>query len=246
MVLGWILGSTVAISLISLLGIIFIAMREETLQHLLLVLVGLAAGGLMGGALFHLLPESLEHAESMTVFMYTGLGFVLFFLLERVFFWRHCHEEKCDVHAFTYLSILGDGIHNFIDGVTIAVSFSLGLNLGLFAALAIILHEIPQEIGDFAILVYGGFSKLQALFVNFLTACTAIAGALVGYFFASYVTNLSFVMLPFAAGGFLYIASSDLIPELHKERDFKKSNLSFFFFLLGLSVMWLAKATLGA
>jgi zinc and cadmium transporter len=243
--LGWILGTTVVISLVSLIGVVFIALKEDTIQNLLLILVGLAAGGLMGGALFHLLPESLEHAKSMTVFLYTGLGFVLFFLLERVFFWRHCHDENCDVHAFTYLSILGDGVHNFFDGVTIAVSFSLGLNLGLFAALAIILHEIPQEIGDFAILVYGGFSKLRALFLNFLTACTAIIGALVGFFFTNYAANLSSVLLPFAAGGFLYIASSDLIPELHKERDFKKSNLSFFFFLLGLSVMWLAKVTVG-
>ncbi len=243
--LGWILGSTILISLISLLGVIFIALNENALQNLLLVMVGLAAGGLMGGALFHLLPESLEHAKSMTVFLYTGLGFVLFFLLERVFFWRHCHEGKCDVHAFTYLSVLGDGIHNFVDGVTIAVSFSLSLSLGLFAALAIILHEIPQEIGDFAILVYGGFSKLKALLLNFMTACTAVIGALIGFFFASYAANLSLVFLPFAAGGFLYIASSDLIPELHKERDFKKSNLSFVFFLLGLLVMWLAKTVLG-
>ncbi len=245
MLLGWILGSVLVVSLISLVGIIFIAMKEEALRNLLLVLVGLAAGGLMGGALFHLLPESLEHMKSMTVFLYTAGGFVLFFVLERILYWRHCHEEDCDVHAFTYLTLIGDSAHNFFDGLTIAISFSLSIKLGIFATLAIILHEIPQEIGDFGILVYGGFSKLKALFLNFLTACAAIVGALIGYFFTGYAAELAFVLLPFAAGGFLYIASADLIPELHKERDFRKSNLSFVFFLLGLGIMWLAKTVLG-
>ncbi len=246
MLLVWILGSTLLVSLVSLVGIIFIALKEDVLRSLLLVLVGLAAGGLMGGALFHLLPESLEHMNNMIVFLYTAGGFVLFFVLERILFWRHCHEEDCDVHAFTYLSLLGDSAHNFFDGVTIAISFSLGIKLGLLATLAIILHEIPQEIGDFGILVYGGFSKLKGLFLNFLTGCTAMVGALIGYFFTNSVANFSFVLLPFAAGGFLYIASSDLIPELHKERDFKKSNLSFIFFLSGIIAMWLARMFFGA
>lgn len=241
MLLVWILGSTLLVSLISLVGIIFISLKEDVLRNLLLILVGFAAGGLMGGALFHLLPEALEHLNSMTVFLYVVGGFILFFILERILFWRHCHEEDCNVHAFTYLSLIGDGVHNFFDGVTIAISFSLNIQLGLFTTLAIILHEIPQEIGDFGILVYGGFSRLKALIFNFLSACTAILGAIIGYFFTSYVSNLSFLLLPFAAGGFLYIASSDLIPELHKERDFKKSNISFIFFLAGLTIMWFAK-----
>jgi zinc and cadmium transporter len=241
LLLGWILASTLLVSLVSLVGIIFVSLKEEILRNLLLTLVGLAAGGLMGGALFHLLPESLERMNSMTVSLYVVAGFVLFFILERILFWRHCHEENCDVHAFTYLNLIGDGIHNFIDGATIAISFSLNIKLGLFTTLAIVLHEIPQEIGDFGILVYGGFSKLRALVFNFLSACSAILGALIGYFFTSYVSNLSFILLPFAAGGFLYIASSDLIPELHKERDFKKSNISFIFFLGGLLIMWFAK-----
>lgn len=241
MTLAWILGSTLLVSLISLVGVVFIALNEAALRNLLLVLVGFAAGGLMGGALFHLLPEALERLNSMTVFLYVVIGFILFFILERILFWRHCHEEDCDVHAFTYLSLVGDTVHNFFDGVTIAISFTLGIRLGLFATLAIILHEIPQEIGDFGILVYGGFSKLRALFLNFVSACAAIVGALIGYFFASYASTFSFVLLPLAAGGFLYIASSDLIPELHKERDFAKSNLSFGFFLAGLTIMWFAK-----
>jgi zinc and cadmium transporter len=214
------------------------------LKNLLLILVGLAAGGLMGGALFHLLPEALEKAEAMTVFLFVGVGFVTFFVLERVLFWRHCHEEDCDIHAFTYLTLVGDGIHNFIDGLTIAVSFLISIKLGLFATAAIMLHEIPQEIGDFGILVYGGFSKVKALLLNFFSACTAIIGALVGYFFAGYAGNLSVLLLPFAAGGFLYVASSDLIPELHKERNLRKSNISFFFFVFGMVIMWLAKVFL--
>lgn len=241
MLLAWILGSTLLVSLVSLVGVIFISLKDDVLRNLLLILVGFAAGGLMGGAFFHLLPESLERMNSMTTFLYVVAGFVLFFILERILFWRHCHEDDCDVHVFTYLSLIGDSTHNFFDGATIAISFSLSIKLGLFTTLAIVLHEIPQEVGDFAILVYGGFSKLKALLFNFLSACTAILGALIGYFFTSYASNISFILLPFAAGGFLYIASSDLIPELHKERDFKKSNLSFVFFLAGLAIMWLAK-----
>ncbi|MFH1281532.1 MAG: ZIP family metal transporter, partial [Candidatus Omnitrophota bacterium] len=139
---------------------------------------------------------------------------------------------------------VGDGFHNFIDGMVIAVSFMVSVKLGLVTTVAIILHEIPQELGDFAVLVYGGFSKKKALLFNFATALMAVVGAVAGYFIADLSKNFSNFILPFTAGGFIYIATSDLIPELHKENDLKRSTAAFFAFLLGIVFMALAKVFL--
>jgi zinc and cadmium transporter len=139
------------------------------------------------------------------------------------------------------MNLVGDAIHNFIDGLIIAAAFlSGGVNiaLGLATTVAVALHEIPQEIGDFAVLVYGGFSRAKALFYNFLIALIAVAGALVGFFLNTVAQGFMPLLLPFAAGGFLYIASSDLVPELHKEQNMKKSILSFVFFVIGLALMY--------
>ena len=162
--------------------------------------------------------------------------------MERFLHWRHCHEEGvCKTHAFTYLTLVGDGFHNFIDGMVIAASFVVSFQLGLITTLAIILHEIPQELSDFAVLVYGGFSKKKALLFNFVSALTAMIGALVGYFIIDYIQGFSNFILPLTAGGFIYIATSDLIPELHKENDLKRSMAAFSAFLLGIIFMALAK-----
>ncbi|MFH0827512.1 MAG: ZIP family metal transporter [Candidatus Omnitrophota bacterium] len=242
MVLVYILASTCLVSLISLIGIITLAINEKLLQKILFGLIGFSAGALLGGAFLHLLPESLSVSSSTRVFYFLILGIVLFFLLERYFYWRHCHEKgECDIHAFTYLNLIGDGLHNFIDGMVIAVSFLSSLKLGAVTTLAIILHEIPQEMGDFAVLVYGGFSRRKALIFNFLSALTAMMGAVCGYFLSHWVGDFSSFLLPLTAGGFIYIATSDLIPEIHKERDLKRSTLAFVAFLLGIALMSLAK-----
>jgi len=238
LVLLWILGSAVLVSAISLVGIFTLAIKERLLSKILLGLIGFSAGALMGGALLHLVPEALERDTSFNVFSYVILGFILFFLLEKVLYWRHCHNGVCDVHIFTYLNLIGDGIHNFIDGMLLAVSFVVGIELGIVTMLAVILHEIPQELGDFGVLVYGGFGRAKALFYNFLSAFTAVFGALLGYYLSSYVENFTMVLVPIAAGGFLYISGSDLIPELHREPDIRKSMLSFLFFLVGVIFMW--------
>ncbi len=172
------------------------------------------------------------------------IGFVAFYMLEKILHWRHCHEGKCDVHVFTYLNLIGDAVHNFLDGIIIAASFVVNTNLGIVTTLAVIFHEIPQEFGDFGVLIYGGFSKAKALTYNFLTALTAVAGAVIGFFLSSAIENSVVFLLPLTAGGFIYIASSDLVPELRKETDIKKSLLPFIFFLLGLGFMWLTKSLL--
>ena len=238
MTLVWITLSTLIISLISLVGVFTLALKEKTLNQILLLLVGFSAGALAGGAFLHLLPESLEELKAPETFLYTLLGFTLFFLMERILYWRHCHEGKCDVHAFSYLNLFGDGLHNFIDGLVIAASFVGGVPLGIATSLAVASHEIPQEIGDFGVLLYGGFSKGKALFYNLLSGLTAVLGGVIGYYLSSAVSGLSVVLLPLTAGGFIYIAASDLIPELHKEKDANKSNLAFVLFILGILFMW--------
>ena len=244
MVLVWILLSTFLVSLISLIGIFTLAINDKLLQKIIFSLIGFSAGALIGGAFLHLLPEALKGTKSTTVFYYLILGIVLFFLLERYVHWRHCHEKDCDIHAFTYLNLVGDGLHNFIDGMVIAAGFIVSFKLGVVTTLAIILHEIPQELGDFGVLIFGGFTKKKALVYNFLIALTAMLGAVVGYFIIDFAKGFSNFIMPLTAGGFIYIATSDLIPQIHKETDLRRSSLAFFAFLLGIVFMALAKQIL--
>jgi len=201
----------------------------------LTALVGFASGSLIGGAFIHLLPESLEET-GQTVFYYVIVGIVFFFIMEKFLHWRHCHEEKCPVHTFAYLNLIGDGIHNFIDGMLIAASFILSYDLGAATTLAVIFHEIPQEIGDFGILIYGGFTKRKALAYNFVSALAAVAGALITYYLA-YIQGIEHFLVPFAAGGFIYIAATDLMPELHKKSQAAESIFQLFAILAGIGLM---------
>jgi zinc and cadmium transporter len=240
MTLLWIVGATIVVSLISLIGIAALSVKKELLDKIVVLLVGFAAGGLIGGAFLHLLPEAIECQQKNT-FLYVIIGFSIFFILERYFHWRHCHEGECNVHSFAYLNLVGDGVHNFCDGITIAISFSISVDFGIVTTTAILLHEIPQEIGDYAILVYSGLSKLKALFYNFLCALTSVLGGILGYFLSKMFANLSQTLIPFIAGGFIYVAASDLIPELHRQKDSRKANLSLITFTLGLLFMFAAK-----
>lgn len=237
-ILFLILISTFLISLIAFVGILTLLLKEKLLEKILLFLVSLAAGALMGGAFLHLIPEAIKEFYNFNIFIYVLIGFVLFFLIEKILHWRHCHQEKCDVHTFAYMSLFGDAVHNFIDGLIIAASFITNIQLGIVTSLAVALHEIPQEIGDFGILVYGGFKKIKALFLNFIIALTAILGGIVGYFLSSYVGSFVMFLLPFAAGGFIYIAASDLIPEIRKEVNIKKAFYNFGIFILGILIMY--------
>lgn len=235
-----IIVSSLLISLIAFVGVVSLAVKDEVLDRILLCLVGFAAGALIGGAFLHLLPETVEKSTSMNVFLALSLGFFLFFLLEKLL-WRHCHKGKCEVHPFAYINLIGDGVHNFIDGLVMAASFLSGVELGIVTSLAVAFHEVPQEIGDFGVLVYGGLEKSRALILNFLTALTVIIGGFVGYFLSSHIGESMIFILPFTAGGFIYIAASDLIPELHREVNPKRSLASFAVFFLGFVFMLLVK-----
>ncbi|NCO67816.1 MAG: ZIP family metal transporter [Nitrospirae bacterium] len=235
-----ILLATFMVSLISLIGIFFIGMKQDTLTKVIKYLVSFAVGGLLGGAFFHLLPESMASGEP-SLFIYVLSGIMIFFLIEKLLHWRHCHKGQCDAHTFTYLNLIGDGIHNFIDGMIIAASFVTDMRLGVITTLAVAAHEIPQEIGDFGILVYGGFSKSKALLFNLLSALTAMAGAVIAYFSFNQIVWLKGFLVPFTAGGFLYIALVDLIPELHKEAGKGNIALQFIAMIGGLLLMWLLK-----
>jgi zinc and cadmium transporter len=222
-------------------GIFTLSLKEKRLEKILLSLVSLSAGALIGGAFLHLIPESIEKWDGINIFIVILAGFTLFFLIEKLLHWRHCHKNKCDVHTFTQMNLIGDGIHNFIDGLIIAASFVVDIRLGIVTSIAIALHEIPQEIGDYGVLVYGGYTKSKALFLNFICALTAVAGGVLGYFLSSYSESALYFLLPFAAGGFIYIAASDLIPEMRKEISIKKSFINLGIFILGILIMYLVK-----
>lgn len=226
------------VSSVSLIGVFFISFNRKILKKIVSVLVAFASGALLGSAFLHLIPEAYAACECQLVFILILAGILLFFLMEKILYWRHCHDDQCDIHAFTYLNIIGDAVHNFIDGIIISAAFLGGIPLGITTTVAILAHEIPQEIGDFAILVHGGFSRKKALFFNFLSALVAVLGVFVGHFLAGQVSNFTPYLLAFSAGGFIYIAGSDLIPELHKTKHIKGSMVQFFFLTFGIVLMW--------
>jgi len=211
-----------------------------------MALLGFSCGALIGGAFIHLLPESLEEMGQayQAVLYYTIVGIIVFFIMEKFLYWRHCHEEKCPIHTFVYLNLIGDGVHNFIDGMIIAGSFIISYSIGIATTFAVIFHEIPQEIGDFGVLVYGGLTKAKALAYNFVSALTAVAGSLVTYYLASYIQGMDTFLVPFAAGGFIYIAATDLMPELHKRSQAKESLIQLLALLTGIGLMSILKTLL--
>jgi len=233
----WILGSSLLMSAIGWVGLILLALRESLLKKLLLPLVAFSAGSLLGGALLHLIPEALLKTGDLTgIFLWTLAGFSLFFLMEQFLSWHHHHAVPSEhKEPFTYLILLADGLHNFIGGFAIAGSFLISIEAGIITWIAAAAHEIPQELGDFGILVRGGWKKYKALLVNFLSALTIVPGALLAYLLSAAI-DVTF-LLPFAAGNFIYIAASDLIPEIKHERDVKKNLIHFFSFLAGILVI---------
>lgn len=242
MVLLQILVATFVISLISLVGVLTFVLKEEWLNRALLILVALSSGALLGGAFLHLIPEAIAKVGgSLKVFISLLLGFCFFFVLEQFLRWRHQHSTAHGVKPFSYLILVSDGVHNFIDGVVIAASFIVSYPVGIATTLAVALHEIPQELGDFGVLVYGGFGKYRALTFNYISAITAIAGGITGYFAASVIQSSAIYLLPFAAGNFIYIAAADLIPEIKHQVSLRRSVIHFCVFLAGIGVMLLVK-----
>lgn len=232
--------SVFVVSLISFVGVFTLSINEKKLKDLLIYFVSFSAGALLGDVFIHLLPEAVEkNGFSLNISLAILTGIAVSFLIEKIICWRHCHMPitKSHVHRFAYMNLFGDSFHNLLDGITIAVSFVVGTSIGLATTLAVIFHEIPQEIGDFGVLLHGGFTKQKALLYNFLTALTAVVGALVGLILSFYIKNITQFLVPFAAGNFIYIAGSDLIPELHKEIKLKNGLIQLLFFVLGILVM---------
>lgn len=237
--------ATFLISLIAFIGALTLFLKEKLLDKILLILVAFSAGALIGGAFFHLIPEALESAgleNSLNVFLYVICGFSTFFILENFIKWHHCHKrEHVKIMPFSYLILVSDAVHNFIDGLIIAVSFVNSFSIGIITTLVVAFHEIPQEIGNFGVLVYGGIKKTKALLLNFLSATTVLLGGMVGYFISGEISGSITLLLGFAAGSFIYIASSDLIPEIKTCGALEKSASYFFVFLLGVGLMLLLR-----
>jgi zinc and cadmium transporter len=251
------------ISLLSLVGVFMISIREKTLDKILFILVAFATGTILATALFDLIPESLHHLEELNagvwniaesvLFLLVIVGFVVFFILERFIYWFHGHahekenqlvcydnftegldnvvEKRGNIKNFAVLNLIGDGLHNFLDGIIIMVAFLSGIGNGIVVTLAVLFHELPQEIGDFGILIYGGFSKKRAILFNFGSALVALLGGLFAFFLSEQVELFNFFFLAFSGGGFIYLASTELMPELLKEKNLKKSIAQAFVFL---------------
>ncbi len=236
------LVSVFLVSLVSFVGLLFLVVKKELLQKILLFLVSFATGSLLGGAFLHLLPEAAKELGLGWKFsLITLAGILAFFILEKFIFWRHCHvlTSKNHPHPVVFMNLIGDGFHNLLDGVMIAAAFMTNFSLGLATTTAVLIHEVPQEIGDFSVLIYGGLPKKKALFLNFASALAAVLGTLLTLILGSSLVNLVPLVLPFTAGGFIYIAGSDLIPELHKETQVSKSWLQLLGLLLGIGLMLL-------
>ncbi len=242
MVLVQILVATFLVSLTAFVGILTFFLKAQLLNRFLLVLVAFSSGALLGGAFLHLLPEAIaKKGASLDIFLYLLLGFCLFFILEQFLQWRHQHDTTSGIKPFSYLILVSDSVHNFIDGLVIAASFVVSFPIGIATTIAVAFHEVPQELGDFAVLVYGGFSKARALFFNYITAVAAIAGGVIGYFASSIMQDSIVYLLPFAAGNFIYIAAADLIPEIKHAESMRRAIIHFVAFLAGIGIMLAAR-----
>jgi zinc and cadmium transporter len=218
-------------------GSLTLLLKEETLNRILLPLVAFAAGSLIGGALFHMIPSAIEDmGNHLGVFSWLAFGFVVFFIMEQFLEWHHSHypSDKRKA-ALTYLILLADGLHNFIGGLAIGAAFTMDIKLGLTAWLVAAAHELPQELGDFAVLVHGKWGKGQALLFNFFSGLTFLVGGVVAYFMSTQI-DVSF-LVPFAAGNFLYIGAADLIPEIKQGRNMQQRVAHLIAFLLGLGLL---------
>lgn len=235
----------IGVSLLSLLGITFFLFNAEFIRKSLLYFVSFSTGGLLGDVFIHMLPEMSKQTSSFTTdLMIVLVGILFSFVVEKLIHWRHCHllpndkEEREHHHSVGVMSLMGESMHNFIDGIVIGASFLTSIPLGVTTTLAIAFHEIPHEIGNFAVLLHSGFAQKRALLFNLLSACVAIIGTLLVIVTSISSSAVDAFMLPFAAGNLLYIAGSDLIPELHRETRLAQGVGQLFCIIAGIGVMY--------
>lgn len=226
-----------------MLGVITLKWSTEKIKKINFGLISLAAGSLIGDSFFHLLPEATEEA-SLTPWLALTFGLLAFFVLEKIIHWRHCHVPTSDSHPHPLgtMNLVGDFLHNFIDGLVLANAFLVNPILGLTTAIAIFIHEIPQEISDFGVLLHAGYSRSRAIRLNFLSSLSAILGAILAIIFQAQWSTQS--LLAFTAGGFIYIATADLLPEMQKETTLKKSLIQLLWLTVGLIIMFTMKIIL--
>jgi zinc and cadmium transporter len=236
----WILVSGVMMSAIALSGSITLILKEETLHKILLPLVAFAAGSLIGGAFFHMMPAAVAQIMDVKlVFFCTASGFVAFLALEQFMHWHHCHRSTAmQKEPVTYLILVGDGLHNFLGGLAVGGVFVSDTQLGITAWIAAAMHEIPQELGDFGVLIKGGWKKGKALFFNFLSGLTFLIGSMVAFFASAQLDLNTDYLIAFGAGNFLYIGASDLIPQINKEETIRNNVIHYTACILGLVVLY--------
>ncbi len=245
-VIAYTLASVIVVSLISLVGILTLFSKRTETEEILLLLVSLSAGSLFGSVFLHLLPQTVEqHGLTIRLSLLVIAGILTFFILEKIIHWRHCHvqgeqQQKHLAHhpsQLAPLNLAGDALHNFMDGLAIAGSYLISIPTGIATTIAVVLHEIPQEVADFGVLLYAGLSRWKALLFNFFSAATAIVGAVIGLILGARSGIFTEFILPFTAGGFVYIAGSNLIPELHKKCGLKDSFWHLVAMVLGIAIM---------
>ena len=228
-----------AISLISLALVLLVSLKEKILDEILLPLVALSAGAVIGGAFLHLLPEAIELTDDEIIFPTILIGFILFYILEKSLHHHHINKKGEHIHTFHYMTIIGASIHSVLDGIIIVASFVVSIPIGIATFIMVASHEIPKKVGDFGVLVYGGINKKRAIIINFVLSLGLVIGAIVGFIISRNTEKATEILLPLAAGGFIYIGAADLLPEFRKEIDLRKSIIVFEFFILGILIMWL-------
>lgn len=233
--------ATVLDSLLGFTGKLLFWLKDSWFNKLLIYFIAFSAGTLIGGAFFHLLPEGIELIGAENLFLITVAGFLFFAIIEGYFHWHQC--EKCNTHPFSYMMLIGDGIHNLVDGIIIAASFLVDIRLGIITTIMVLIHELPQQLGLFGSLIYAGHKKNKALVYSFFAQSTVIIGGIIGFFISNTTEQFSGALISFAAGGFIYIAASDLVPEVHKsyKGNLTKSALLTLSLFFGIAVMYLLK-----
>lgn len=258
-------GAILGVSLVSLVGLFTLSLKTTTVHRVVFIMVAFGAGAILGAALFGIIPEIIEeanhdaengsgHAEESEdlkrlLFALIAFGFIAFYGLERFLYWYHGHhsceevEKGCEdsgrhtqIETYAYLNLFGDGIHNLMDGAFIVVAFDLDLSIGLAATLAVLAHELPQEIGDFGILLHAGMTRNQALFANFMSGLTALIGGFLALWLVG-IPDFDLYILAFAAGGFIYLAASELVPEMQKEQNNRRALIQLVMFAIGMFTM---------
>ncbi|HEY9867706.1 MAG TPA: ZIP family metal transporter [Candidatus Obscuribacterales bacterium] len=245
------IASVLAVSLVSLIGLVTMSLDKERLKKATPLLVSLAAGAMFGNAFIHLLPEAFEGAGNSLVVSLSVLGGIFaFFVLEKVLLWRHCHSlDHCSssqhchdadhVHPVGYMSLLADGLENLVDGMVIGAAYMVSIPVGIATTLAVVLHEVPTEMADFGVLMHAGFSRARAVAMNLASSLIGLVGAVIALWAGSAIENFPVLMAPVAAGCFIYLAGSDLLPQMHKELRPSRSLLQLLAMGFGVAVMLL-------